>query len=1264
MTKYIHIIILFLVLSFSGLAQVSEIEEDINWHKLMMEENINGISHEYLYFDGAYTDVNTGLPLFTHSINISSIDSKILAEFTNTVYEPFEIKEQQYLTGLGFDKTEIEIQSMTSVSKKRPAGIVNFIPIRLNQLTNQYEKLVSFKLTLDIDQQAGVLKSSNRDYAENSVLNSGVWYKIRIQQSGIYKISYSDLESYGINPGSIDPRNIKLFGNAGGMLPEPNDKYRHDDLQENAIQILGEEDGSFDPSDYILFYGQSPHQWQNVLGFFTYHINLYEDFGFYYLHISTEDGKRIEIESSSTAIPNHFLSQYNNYQVVEDDEVNLILSGKRWYGDVFGEITNRSYQFVFPNIITSEDVVIKTEIANRSFINEKMALRVNDELNDTIILTSVNPNSTKFAQKKKKTVTYTPNGPEINIDLEYLPSTESSAAWLDYIMVNAISSLNFSNEQLMFRELSSIVEGGITEFKVTNANPQLKVWDVTNPINPRIMESELSATELFFTVSTDSLREFIAFDGSQYLSAEFQGEVANQNLHGEGPFDMVIVTHPLFIEQANHLAGIHEAKDGFVIKITTPEEIYNEFSSGKQDPSAIRDYLKMLYDKYELEEPRFLLLFGDGSFDPKDRLDNNTNLIPTFQTAESWISASSYVIDDYFGYLDDNEGNDAIGVLDIGIGRFPVKTVEEADDVIDKIERYISKGEPQFGEWRTRVCMIADDEDGNLHMEQADSLANGAGFIPKDYNQNKIYLDAYPQVRTPMGHRYPAVTEAINEQIEEGVLIVNYVGHGGKSGWAHERILQTSDIQKWDNHNKLPVFITATCEFSRFDEPELLTGGEMVLLNPNGGGIALFTTTRLAYSQSNFSLNQRLYTSAFVRIDGEMPYLGDLIRLSKPPGQLTTRNFVLLGDPALRMAYPELKANTTKVLVNDQQVSADTIHALDKLSVSGEIVDEMGNRIENFNGWIIPALYDKPTIYTTFGNDNQSYPVEFTNQDKIIWQGKASVTNGVFSFDFIVSKDIASSFGLGKISYYAYSETTDAFGYYNSFTIGGFNENAEIDTEGPELELYMNDLSFVSGDQTIANPVMLAFLKDLHGINTSENGIGHDITAVLDNDNANIINLNDYYEPNVDSYKEGKIEYPFYNLPDGKHTLTLKAWDSYNNSSTKTIEFVINRNAALNINKVYNFPNPFKNKTTFTFDHTRPGDKLDIKLDIYDLAGRLVQTYTNQVTTEFTSLPFLSWDGTDLNGSRLSTGVYIYTLQLTDSSGNVAIKQQKLILSN
>ncbi len=744
-----------------------------------------------------------------------------------------------------------------------------------------------------------------------------------------------------------------------------------------------------------------------------------------------------------------------------------------------------------------------------------------------------------------------------------------------------------------------------------------------------------------------------------FLAPEFVEVVENQDLHSEGPFDVIIVTHPIFQDYSDQLAALHELRDGFTIKVVTPEKIYNEFSSGKQDPSAIRDYIKMFYDKYEGQEPKFLILFGDGSFDPKDRIENNTNLIPTFQTEESLIGASSYVIDDYFGYLDESEGEDAHGELDIGIGRIPVHTEEEAQIVMDKIGRYISTGDAYFGNWRNRICLIADDEDGNLHLEQADSLANQAILIPALYNKQKIYLDAYTQVKTPSGYRYPDVNKELNDAVNEGALFINYVGHGGKAGWAYERILQTADIINWNNKDRLPVFITASCEFSRFDDPEMKTGGELVLLNPDGGGIGLFTTTRLAYSQSNFSLNQRVYQTAFSRIDGEYPYLGDIIQRSKPPGQPTTRNFVLLGDPALKLAYPSYEVRTLSVKNLQTDQPADTLRALDLIKISGDIIDFNGNLVNDFNGIVKVILFDKKTRYMTRGNDQFSFPVEFFCQDKNLWQGDATVLNGKFEFSFMVPKDIAFNTGLGKISYYAWSEQYDASGYDDEISIGGINPNAQTDLSGPEISLYLNDTNFISGDQTHNNPVMLAYLSDLSGINLSAGGIGHEITAFLDDDQSNIIMLNEYFIREVDNYKSGWITYPFYDLSDGTHTLTLKAWDNYNNSSVKTISFVINMHGPLELSEVVNFPNPFKNSTTFTFNHTRPGDELKIELEIFDITGNKVKSYTNVVYTELTDTPFYVWNSDDIK-----SGVYLYTLKVTDEDGNTTMQRQKLVKTN
>ncbi|MCB2219394.1 MAG: type IX secretion system sortase PorU [Bacteroidetes bacterium] len=1258
------IILIFVsVLSPFALGQEQVYKGAIKYNSLVEEKYPNGQKLTYFQAQGGDQDLQYGLPLIRIELNPEQATSQIAARLTSSTFIPCTEKESAIIRASGYNLTSVEIQTTHYTKRKAVSAFIEFIPVRINPSNGIVEKLIDYEITTEITGMRNGMNVSQRNYAEKSVLSEGHWYKYKIEESGIYQLTYSDLEQAGIAVNTIDPQKIQVYSNAGYMLPEANDIPRLDDLNEIPIQVVGEQDGSFDPEDYILFYGLSPDKVSDVLGFMLLDKNLYDNFNYYFLTIGQEDGRRISEVPSSTNSPSHFINKFNDYRFYEEDNINLLLSGKTWYAQEFGEILNQSYSFEFPEIIEGEDIVLKVGVANRTFQNEAVVISINDQVNDTLTLTSVGTSSTKYAQKKKKTYDFQGNGPNVNIDLTYLPADNSSRMWLDYIYVNAISELKMTKGQVQFREMTCVNDGAITRFTVSNTNDETDIWEVTDYMNPSRIESEFTNEETSFTVETNTLREFIAFDRSHLKSPQFVKQVENQNLHGAGPFDYIIVTHPLFNNEAERLKALHETYNGFNVLLTTPEEIYNEFSSGKQDPTAIRDMMKMYYDRYEGQEPRFLLLFGDGSFDPKDRIPHNTNFIPTFQTEESWVTATSYVVDDYFGILDDDEGQDALGYLDIGIGRFPVQTEDEAKIIVDKIERYLQPGEPNFGDWRTQICMIADDEDGNLHLEQADSLSNSNGYIPSTYNQHKIYLDAFPQQSTPSGDKYPEVTDMIDKQISQGALIVNYIGHGGTGGWAHERILQQNDILNWENTNKLPVFITATCEFSRFDEPELVSGGELVILNPKGGGIALFTTTRLAYSQSNFRLNERIYSRAFTPVNGEMPYLGDLIRESKPPGQYTTRNFVLLGDPGVRMAYPKFNINTLSINGNmTTAMYTDTIKALQKVTITGQVTDNSDHVLSSFNGYIYPVLYDKSTVYKTIGNDPTSYPVEFTNQDKILWKGKASVINGDFSFTFVVPKDISLGYGKGKISYYAASDNDDAFGSFENFILGGISEQAETDNTGPDMELYINDLNFVSGSQTNENPVFLAFLSDENGINLSSNGIGHDITLIMNDNHSDIMIMNDWFIPNLDDFQRGSIEYPFYKLPDGNYTLTLKAWDNYNNSSEKSITFIIDREAGLNLSSVMCHPNPFSESTTFSLKHTKPGTNLNVVLEIYNLFGKYILSYEIEIFSAGTEMDVLNWDGRDVNGAKVGSGIYIYTVTVRDADGQVSQQQQKFIV--
>ena len=1260
---YIFFINIFLFISFSGIAQEQLTTAEIKWEGLQKETGY-GFESWYLSFQGGFVDPATTLPLYTFSYALEDENVNIKSAFLEAIYEDFTSAENSWISETNYQNQEIEINSRPGLQKKKALAVISFIPIKYDVATGKYKKLVSFTLESKAELKLVSLNKQIRKYATESVLSSGDWYKIKLTESGIYKISYADLQSYGIDPSSINPKNIKLYGNGNGMLPEINDKPRIDDLYENAIVVMGEEDGSFDENDYILFFGQSPNRWRQVLySYFSYDVNLYSDYNYYFLTISSEEGKRVETVSSTMDIPTDTVNTFNNYQVYQTEQYNLIESGKEWYSDEFGNgnENSRSYSFHIPSIDTSKVVLVKTGFANRTFINDKMVIKINDEVVDSLTLTSVSANSVIYARVKKKTFNYFSETPDIQVDLEYLPYGISSKAWLNYITINAVSYLNMPQGQLLYRDLFSVGEGHVSEFYLANAGNSTVIWDITNNLDPQNIEIAISNNEAVYRLPTDSIREFIAYDGTSFYSPEFDGLVENQNLHGFLPADLVIVTYPDFYQAAERLKILHETRDGMSVLLVTLGQIYNEFSSGGQDPTAIRDFLKMLYDNSEDAYPRFLLLMGDGSYDPKDRVEHNQNYVPAFQTAESWNGAGSIMTDDYYGFLDDGEGNDASGVLDLGIGRLPVQTAEEANNLVDKIETYLIQSEPQYGSWRNQICIVADDEDGNLHLDQADSLANIVDHSYKNYNVNKVYLDAYPQLSTPKGKRYPEVTKAINDHMDKGTLIMNYVGHGGEAGWAGERILEVPDINAWTNADKLPIFVTATCEFSRFDDPEKRSGGELVLMNMNGGGIALFTTVRLAYSQANFSLNIRFYQHVFEKIDGEYPYMGDIIRDSKPPGSLSTRNFALLGDPALRIAYPEYNIITTEISTINNS-NGDTLSALSEVEVTGHITNFTGKMVNDFTGLIYPVVYDKPAQYQTLGNDASSYERVFYSQNRILHKGKVSVVDGEFAFSFVVPRDIALNYGSGKISYYANNDYADASGYSSEFVIGGLNTNAAQDDQGPQIQLFLNDGNFVSGDQVDANPLMIAYLYDDHGINFSENGIGHDIVATLDGNYQTAMVLNEYFEPVLDSFKRGNINYLFNNLSNGKHTLTLKVWDSYNNSSTASIDFIIDKNAKLEINTVMNYPNPFKDITYFTFKHTRPGEKLDIDIQIFDLSGRKVLQSTQSFVSTGVASPLMEWDGTDVSGNPLKNGMYIYTVIVTDEKGGLSKQTQKLVL--
>jgi len=1170
------------------------------------------------------------------------------------------------------------------MEQKVPYAALSFVPIRKNKVTGKYEKLVAFDVELNESDnlQNGKKGSSGRTYAQHSVLANGNWYKISVANSGIYKITYNDLVSLGINVGSIDPRNIRIYGNGAGMLPEKNTGFKYDDLQENAIVVAGESDGRFDPSDYILFYGECPVTWTYSSDKAFHHTtNSYSNATYYFITTDLGAGKRIGSLPSSNLPNNKSVSKFIDYAYHENNSVNLIQSGREWYGETFDIQTSYDFNVSFPNLDASSLLYLKADVVARSGNYSNFFVTANG----TRMTISV-PNDPdvgnadgQYAEESSGAINFSTTNPSVSINVTYNKLDQSSLGWLNYFELNAIRNLSFYGTQMSFRSVESIGAGNITEFTLSDANSFVNIWDVTDPLNAKQVGTTLNNTDIVFRLPTDSLHEFIAFNGSSFFSPSLVGKVGNQDLHGILQSDFIIVSYPDFVSEANRLAQFHRDNDNYSVLVVTPEQIYNEFSSGAQDVSAIRDFVKMLYDRAPANQiPKYLLFFGDGSYNYKSTT-NNTNYVPTYESLNSLNAAGSYLTDDYFGLLDDGEGSGSSGTVDIGIGRFPVRTVAQAKDVVDKVFRYASKTDlvqagysgnsfsssfSNFGDWRNIICFVADDKDGDLHLGQAEQLANYVDTSQKQFNIEKIYLDAYKEITTSGGQRYPDANAAINNRVEKGALIVNYTGHSGMLGWAQERVLNISDVNNWNNTNNLPVFITASCEFSRFDNPASVSAGELILLNPAGGGIALFSTTRLAYSSTNLPLNKSFFDYVFQKQNNEYYRMGDIIRKAKVANLGSgdnIKNFVLLGDPALQLAYPQYKVVTT--LINNDSVNkkSDTLEAFSKATVSGYIQDYNGNIKTDFNGTLYPTVYDKYSQVSTLGNDPESPVKSFSIQNNILYKGKAVISNGEFTFTFIVPKDIAYNYGFGKISYYAASDNTDANGFYKNITVGGSLNNVSLDEDGPVIHLYMNDTLFKSGGITDQSPFMLAYINDKVGVNTVGNGIGHDIVAVLDGNTSDCIVLNNYYEADLNSYTSGTIKYPFTGLSDGAHTLSLKVWDSYDNSSTAEIEFIVINSNQLKLSKVLNYPNPFTSETKFSFEHNCSCSQLDVEIRIYNLTGQTVKTIKEAVNNEGYDAS-VQWDGTGDNGVKLSGGIYLYRLKISDSGGASANKGGKLII--
>ena len=1270
--RWILIFIVILLLPFTMAAQIQK-KIVLRWNDpvtlfLGADSTLPSIAFEGAQYNGLPEQI---LPMLVQSISLPRGEKVSDILISDITFTPLTEDDRNILGSLKLPQTPV-LNYDVMLERGNPKAIVSVLPFGINPENGSVEKLASFTIGIATIQASASLKNT-QVYTDNSVLATGTWYKIYISESGIYKVTYDDLKNLGVNMTGLNPDNIRIFGNGGEILSTTAGIIPADDLNESALKVITANPGVFAQGDYVLFYGQGTQTWKMnpFAGRMEHTTHLYADDACYFLTISDENGRRIAVGDVPSGTPDYFTNEYTAYSVYEKELNNILKSGKKWFGekmDSFSQTLNLP-GVKFANLVPDQNAGLKYGIAGRSTIGQ---ISFNFLVNNEIVASSSLSKITSpydYARDLITSSSFIPVSEQMDIQVKFNPSSNTDIGWLDFVSLNVRCYLKYTGGQMSFRDPKTVAMGRISEFTLSDALTVNEIWDVSDPLNVSLVNFSRNSDNIVFKSHTDVLREYIASDGTSFKSVKLGEKVANQNLHSTGNYDLIIVSHPDFMGPAQTLAAAHNEIGEISALVVPLPEIYNEFSSGVQDITAIRNFMKMLYDRGgETGYPKYLLLFGNASYDMKDRVPGNSCFVPTFQSENSVRPVESFLSDDYFALLDNGEGgNNAGGLLDLAVGRMPVRNIEQANVAVQKTIAYMKNLENVHGDWRNVLLVIADDQNKNTHLNQAEGLTARISGDHPVYNVEKIYFDAYKQISTPGGSRYPDVNREIVSRVEKGALLVNYIGHGGDVGWADERVLEIADINSWTNFSKMGLFFTATCEFSRFDNPVHTSAGELVFLNPDGGAMAMITTTRLAFSSSNAALNLSFADTVFNTGYSNIPRLGDVLKHTKNLNGFApnTRHLTLFGDPSVRMPMPLHKVVTTSVIDANTGLPADTLFATSLVTVTGEVRNAGDQLMNGFNGEVQVKVFDKPSKVKTLGQDSDSFSVEFKVQKSILYQGKASVQNGLFSFTFMVPKDIDYSFGKGKISYYTTNGLEDGHGYSDDFIIGGGSDQLQKDFSDPQVRMFLNDTSFIDGGVVNENPKLIAFLFDESGINTVGNGIGHDIVATINGNNYNSVVLNDYYISDVDSYQSGSLVYQYFNLPDGEHSLTLKAWDVFNNSANATLKFEVKRNIILALDEVLAFPNPTTGPVSFRFGHNQFDGRFDVEVDIYSTTGALVRSLGPiRVMSEGYVSGSINWDGHSDNGSFVRAGLYLARIKVRDRNANTTSYTVKVLIVN
>lgn len=1092
-------------------------------------------------------------------------------------------------------------------------------------------------------------------YVSRSVLADGHWVKIRVSESGVCRMSFSELEAAGLNPSQV-----RVFGYGGAQKEQDFQKRNIDDLPQVPV---------FVGNDYILFYVQGPIAWTYNGSRFAHTRNTYSNYGYYLLTDNVGNKLAPTAGEAVSGTPTE-ITTYPLHQVQDKDSLNLVDKtgvyggGQTFYGEQFTANQSRSFSFSTPNAVAGQSVYIYADVAAYASTASTFAGTLNSSQKGQTSIPIPSDNYS-FGETGIIVINGTAKASKQTVLLQLQNSNASALGWLNYIEITTTSTLQMNGSYMGVRTTVNRNTSTPVRFHLQGANANTQVWDITNLDAIKRMPTTMSNGELLWTgTQADGVHEYIAVktDGTQFVHAEVVGEVKNQNLHALKNIDLVIICPEGYEEVSTQLAQAHQEKQGITWAVVTDQQVYNEFSSGTPDATAYRWLMKMLYDRANgssIQKPRWLLLMGHGSFDNRKLLSSSgTSLLLTYQSKNSVNEVKAYCTEDYFGFLDDNEGtSDRSGKMDIGVGRLPVESIEEAQTTVDKLIRYMRN--EQTGKWKNQLVYLADDGENGTHTQTAEESAERVRVANPDFVVHKIFLDAYPQEVNASGESYPLAKNRLMNLLRNGALFFDYSGHGGNNAITNESMLNQKDIEAMSNKN-LAFWLFATCNFALCDGGKRCAA-ESALLNPKGGAIGVLAATRTVYATPNTDLNRSVCDQLFAHTNAfhyDMT-LGEAIALGKNNlgSQENKLAYVLLGDPALRLNYP-----------TDYQVQTltqmDTLNALSVQHVEGQIIDEDKTLVSDFNGKVDITIYDKMQSIPTRDNDNAGGdPLvnEYNDYPNTIFSGATDVKDGKFSYTFMVPKDIRYNFGNGRIVYYAVTtdeeaETEEAVGHYEQFVIGGTGTSLLTDTTGPEMRIYLNSPAFVDGDKTYPTPRFFAELKDEHGINTAGAGIGHDLMLIVDDDPKMIYSLNEYFTAADNSYQEGQVSYLMEALPDGAHYLTFRAWDLLNNSTTQKLNFIVEAGLDPSICSVTTYPNPIPQSGLLRMivHYDQPDELLQTEIYLHNMNGQMIYSHT-QDNPDDVSI--------NLQEIGLQPGIYMYVVKIKSASSRYSTTAGKIIVT-